>query len=226
MEADRSLPLDVAAAAARTGDVWLFRGRSGSDRTIRLMTNAPVNHVGMAVVIDDLPPMMWHAELGQALPDLWAGTTHRGAQLHDLTAAVERWCTVYRQQAWLRQLEPPAGRAQEDAVLRVVARWDGTPFPTTAALAGRWLRGRLGVLGARARAALGGRPAHRARHARPEQAFCAEVVAVTYEAMGLLPADRPSSWYDPGRFWSGDELPLAPGWSLGAEIPVGIGPRR
>ena len=41
------------------------------------------------------------------------------------------------------------------------------------------------------------------------------------EAMGLLEQRRRgSSWYDPGRFWSGDRLPLAPGVALGGEIEV------
>jgi hypothetical protein len=63
-----STSLDEAVELTRTGDVWLFRGRTLADRTIRTLTNAPVNHVGMAVVIDDLPPLMWHAELGRSLP--------------------------------------------------------------------------------------------------------------------------------------------------------------
>jgi hypothetical protein len=54
----------------------------------------------------------------------------------------------------------------------------------------------------------------------PETAYCAEVVAVTYEEMGLLAEHRSPSWYDPGRFWSGDGLDLAPGFRLGGEIAV------
>ena len=38
---------------------------------------------------------------------------------------------------------PPVGRPMEDAVLRTIARLDGTPFPSTAQLAWRWLRGRV-----------------------------------------------------------------------------------
>ena len=45
-----------AVATAHTGDVWLFRGRSGADRAIRVFTNAPVNHVAMVLALDDLPP--------------------------------------------------------------------------------------------------------------------------------------------------------------------------
>ena len=208
------LGLDEAVDLTRTGDLWLFRGRSLPDRAIQTLTNAPVNHVGMAVVLDDLPPLMWHAELGRSLPDRWSGERQRGVQLHDLRDAVVVWGTRYGQRAWLRQLAEPVTGEQEDAVLRTIARFDGTPFPSSARLAGRW--------------ALGSLP--RTRWQKPhadaslESAYCAEVVAVTYEAMGLLPSgERPNS-YDPGRFWSGDELPLLGGAALGAEIPVDIPP--
>jgi hypothetical protein len=203
------ITLDQACDLMRTGDIWLFRGTSTADRAIRGLTNAPVNHVGMAIVVDDLPPLMWHAELGRALPDLWAGTRHRGVQLHDLRAAVLQWGHRYGQRAWLRQLEGPVGREHEDGALRAVARLDGTPFPSTARLAGRWVRGRLpGAL------------RRRRSEAGLETAYCAEVVAVTYQEMGLLPGDRSPDWYDPGRFWSGDDLDLAPGFRLGGEIAV------
>jgi hypothetical protein len=49
-------------------------------------------------------------------------------------------------------------------------------------------------------------------------------VALTYQAMGLLPADRAPNWYDPGRFWSGDDLHLLGGAALGQEIEVVIPP--
>ena len=50
--------------------------------------------------------------------------------------------------------------------------------------------------------------------------YCAELVAGTYQAMGLLRPNRPANWYDAGRFWSGDDLTLEGGATLGAEIPV------
>ncbi|MEU5987727.1 hypothetical protein ABZ806_01985 [Spirillospora sp. NPDC047418] len=207
-----SISLDQAAELTRTGDVWLFRGRTVADRAIQMTTNSPVNHVGMAVVIDDLPPLMWHAELGRSLRDMWTGGHHRGAQLHDLRDAVLAWGNRYGQRAWLRQLDPPASRAMEDAALRAVARLDGTPFPSTSKLATRWLRGRVPVR----------RPAERDMNL--ETAFCAEIVAVTYQSMGLLPKGRRPNWFDPGRFWSGDDLELETGAVLGGEIAVSVPP--
>jgi hypothetical protein len=50
--------------------------------------------------------------------------------------------------------------------------------------------------------------------------YCAELVAETYTAMGLLGTDRPRNWYDPGTFWSGDDLELLQGARLGPEIAV------
>ena len=203
------ISLDDATELTRTGDIWLFRGAKAADRAIQLTTNSPINHVGMAIVVEDLPPLMWHAELGRSLPDMWTGQHQRGAQLHNLRDAVLVWARKYGQQAWLRQLDHPVTREMEDAVLRTVARLDGTPFPSTARLASRWVRGRV--------------PAIRrgSRELELESAYCAEVVAVTYEEMGLL-RGRKLNWYDPGRFWSGDELQLAHGARLGEEIEVDI----
>ena len=210
--AGTTISLDEAVDLTRTGDVWVFRGHTVADRTIQVTTNSPVNHVGMSVVIDDLPALMWHAELGRSLTDVWSGTHQRGAQLHDLRAAVLVWTRRYGQRVWLRQLDHEPSREMEDAVLRTIARLDGTPFPSTARLASRWLRGRL--------------PSRKRRQpdADLETAYCAEVVAVTYQAMGLLSDRHRPNWYDAGRFWSGDHLGLSAGARLGEEIAVQIPP--
>lgn len=187
----------------------MFRGHSTADRAIRGLTNSPVNHVGMVVALEDLPPLIWHAELSRALPDVWSGNHHRGAQLHDLRDAALRWTHEYGQRAWLRQLDRPVTAEMEDAALRVVARLDGTPFPSTSALAGRWLAGRVPL------------PRRESDAAGLESAYCAEIVAMTYQAMGLLPKKRPNR-YDPGKFWSGDNLRLERQYHLGGEIAVDV----
>jgi hypothetical protein len=206
------IDLDEAVEAAATGDIWLFRGHSFADRAIQAVTNSPVNHVGMVVALDDLPPLLWHAELGRSLPDVWTGRRQRGVQLHRLRDAVRTWETRYGQRAWLRQLQGgQIGRDHEDRLMEVIDRFDGHPFPTTARLAGRWAAGRF-----RRREA--GR--FRRREAGPEALYCAELVAATYQAMGLLSDRRPASWYDPGRFWSGDHVELVAPFRLGGEVAV------
>ena len=195
------MSLADAAAVTRTGDVFLFRGRSAADRAIRAFTNSPVNHVGMVIAIDDLPPLFWHAELGQSLPDVWSGDRQRGTQLHRLTDAVSTWHHRYGQRAWMRQIDIDVTPEMEDEVLRTVNELDGRTFPRPGSLVKGWVQGR-----ARKKKQL-------------EQLFCAEVVAITYERMGLLDSKRPPNWYDPGKFWSGDRLALKNA-SLGAEIEI------
>ena len=194
--------LDEALATAHTGDVWLFRGKSFADIAIRTVTNAPVNHVGMVVALDDLPPLLWHAELGRSLPDVWTGERQRGVQLHLLGDAVRTWHDRYGQRAWMRPLQGEVQRHHEDRLMEIISRFDGRPFPTTLGLARRWLRGRV------------------RREASFEVIYCAELVATTYQHMGLLPRHRPASWYDPGRFWSGDRIDLVPPFELGGEVAV------
>ena len=191
-----------AVATAATGDIWLFRGTAVADWTIRAATNSPVNHVGMVVALDDLPPLLWHAELGRSLPDVWTGQRHRGVQLHRLSDAIATWHARYQQRAWVRQLSGPIERYHEDRLLEIIERFDGRPFPTTLKLLTGWLTSRT------------------RRPASVETVFCAQLVATTYQHMGLLPSTRPASWYDPGRFWSGDRLPLVAPYQLSAEIAV------
>ena len=121
----------------------------------------------------------------------------------------------------------PDGRP---AVVKTAPRLpDGTPFPTTARLTGRWMRGRLpntadftrGIpfLHKRVRQSVERRKAEKFS-AGFQTAYCAETVAITYEEMGLLETEKHSNWFDPGSFWSGDTLPLRAGYRLGDEISV------
>ncbi|MCU0311708.1 MAG: hypothetical protein MUE36_12305 [Acidimicrobiales bacterium] len=191
-----------ALATAGTGDVWLFRGPSGADRAIRVFTNAPVNHVAMVVALDDLPPLLWHTELGQSLESVWSGDRHRGAQLNRLDEALDVWTGRYSQSAFVRHLDAEITPRMEDDVLRVVAEYEGRPFPRTRRLVGKWLSGRL------------------RRDASEQAVYCAELLAITYTRMGLLDGRAPANWFDPGRFWSGDRLDLVGGAVLGPEVPV------
>ena len=177
-----ALPFDEAVATAATGDLWLFRGRSVADRAIQAMTNSPVNHVGMVVALDDMPPLLWHAELGRSLPDAWTGQRQRGVQLHKLADAVRTWDKKYGQRAWMRRLEGGTlTREQEDALIETIDKYSGKPFPTTPGLMRSWATGR-----------------YRKREVTRETIYCAELVAVTMQNMGLLPRQAPDQLVRPG----------------------------
>jgi hypothetical protein len=108
----------------------------------------------------------------------------------------------------MRQLVGPADdggvtQEMEDEMLKTIALLDGRPFPTTRGLLRGWVNGKV------------------RRHETNDTVFCAELVAATYASMGLLPAKRPLKSYDPGSFWSGDQLGLI-GAALGPEIKVDV----
>jgi hypothetical protein len=197
-----SIPYDEAVDDAQTGDVWLFRGRSVADRAIRTFTNSPVNHVGMVVALDDLPPLLWHTEMGQSVEDVWTATHHRGAQLNRLAAAHRVWTGKYGQEAWVRQFSGDVTPDMEDELLRVIEMYDGKPFPKVGRLVRWWLEGRV------------------RRMASGEAVYCAQLLAITFRRMGLLDPKKPANWYDPGKFWSGDRLELEHGATLGGELRV------
>ena len=196
-----TIPFDEAKEVAASGDIWLFQGRTPADRAIRAFTNSPVNHVSMVLALQDLPPLLWHAELAARIPDVWTGRRQRGAQLHRLLHAVSVWTHRYGQRALFRQIDIVVTPEMEDRALEVVDELNGRHFPRMTSLAQRWLKGRV------------------RRDVPLTDLYCAELVAVTYERMGLLGEERPPNWYDPGRFWSGDRLELV-GAGLGPEVEV------
>jgi hypothetical protein len=198
-----TIPYAEAVDDAQTGDVWLFRGHSAADKAIRTFTNSPVNHVGMVVAIDDLPPLMWHTEMGQSIEDVWTGTHHRGAQLNRLGEVYRTWTgPKYDQQAFVRQFRGDVTSEMEDELLRVIEMYDGKPFPKVARLARWWLEGRV------------------RKEATGEAVYCAQLLAITFRHMRLIDPKKPANWYDPGTFWSGDDLQLAGGATLGGELQV------
>ena len=142
----------------------------------------------MVVALDDLPPLLWHTELGQSIESVWSGERHRGAQLNRLDEALVVWTKKYKQLAFVRHFDGEITREMEDALLRVIAEYEGRPFPRTRRLVGKWLSGRV------------------RREASEQAVYCAELLAITYTRMGLLDARAPANWFDPGRFWSGDRL--------------------
>lgn len=201
---EAAITLGTALDIAATGDLWLFRGQKANDRFVQVATNSPVNHVAMAVAIGDLPALLWHTESSPSAVDVWQGERRPGVQLQRLDEAVEVWSSRWGHKPFIRQPSPAVARHAEDELLRVINEYSGRRFPTARGLAKRWFLGRA------------------RRAAFPDEIFCAELIAVTYQRMGLLDQRKPPNWYDPGRFWSGDRIHLGAGFSLAPEVAVTV----
>ncbi len=122
-----STPLDSAERNPHRRP-WLFRGRLLTHRAFQTLTNALVNHVGM-MAIDDLPPLIWHAELGDKLLDV--ADRHqppRAAQRRPPSRSSGRPLSA----AVLAAAPTDTARQSrpEDKLLRVIARMNGQCLST------------------------------------------------------------------------------------------------
>ena len=85
--------------------------------------------------------------------------------------------------------------------MEVIARFDGRAFPR------RW-----------ASPGSGRRGAFEGASRQLETIYCPKLTRHDLPGDGHLPGRRPASWYDPGRFWSGDRIEMVPPFGLGGEI--------
>ena len=134
---------------------------------------------------------------------MWTGERQRGVQLHLLGDAVHTWNERYGQRAWVRQLEGTIERHHEDRLMEIDRALRRPAVPHDAGLARQWLTGRF-----------------RRRSSSLETVYCAELVATTYQHMGLLPSRRPASWYDPAGSGAATASSSSPPFALGREIAV------
>jgi len=171
----------------RTGDILLFHGASRRSHVIETATASRYSHVGMIVRPDPTrPPLLWHTDPRPVTLDVEDGEAHPGAQLNDLRAALARMTSPqYGDTPSVRRLEVERTPALEEAVRRAVATIDRTAFPSLPKILKDWVLGHLRV----------GTREHRME--------CAEVLAYTYQQMGLLPAEPPSNAYAPRDFHAG-----------------------
>lgn len=144
----RSEPVALASAmdVTSTGDIWLFRGRKANDRFVRAATNSPVNHVAMAVALDDLPPLLWHTESTPSAIDVWSGDWHSGVQLQRLDQAVETWTTRWGHRPFVPHISPAIERPVEVMYLTAIEHRKNRSNPTAQIMGWHQILNQLAVL--------------------------------------------------------------------------------
>lgn len=203
---------DDIAPDLRTGDLALFHGNSWISRGIQRATRSPYSHIGMIVRYGDIRDFgngamrdaadsevyFFESMLArESLPDLLDPVydelrheheTHSGVQLVSLRDA---FCSYDYQRVGsfsVRQLEIEDRSALDFESLRnLMDRIDKKPYPNGAVVVAHWIQGNLGI-----KSAL-------------NNFFCAELVALCYEALGLLEIDErrnPANKYSPAAFSS------------------------
>lgn len=200
-----TVPLSQVLEKCQTGDILLFQGHSSESRLIEFVTGSKFSHVGMVLRDPSKPrPMIWQAGPDPVIsddPDPETGTVHGGAQCGWLDEALKLMDSQsYRDTPFWRPLTGVTRDAGwVKAILGCIARVEGTPFPPIWEMFEEGFEGDLKI-------------------ATPTSTlFCAQLVALSLQEIGILPPDDPpANWYDPKRFSEEfDELPLQGGATLG-----------
>ncbi len=203
---------DEIAPALRTGDLALFHGTSWISRGIQRATRSPYSHIGMIVRYGDIKDfgagemrgaddsevyffesMMARESLPDLLDPVWDEVrkeheVHSGVQLVSLRDA---FCAYDYQRFGsfsIRQLQLQDRTTLDFAGLRnLMDSIDKKPYPNGAVVVAHWIEGNLGI------------------PAALNSFFCAELVALCYEALGLIEIDEhknPANKYSPAAFSS------------------------
>jgi len=197
-----TIRFEAIEPSLRTGDLILFQGDSRRSRIVETISRSKFSHVGMVIRPDGKPPLLWHTDPRPVTTDLADAESHSGAQLNDLAAALRRMTSPeYGDTPCLRQLLVTRTPALDDAARRAIAAVDEKPFPSPLRVFRDWFLGKL----------------HFATPGR--RMDCAEIVAITYQRMGLLPPAPPANAYAPGDFSAEHENVR---WLQGASL----GPQR
>lgn len=202
----KAVPYDDVVDILQTGDLLLFHGENRISREVEIATGSPFSHCAMIVRHDRRAvPMIWQAGPGGIEVDPVKHVKHGGAQLGDLRETLALMeDPKYHDTGYLRRLTVERPDGFDDEALRAVAELDGRPFPSILEMVEHFVLGKL-------------------LHVVTDEKtlFCAELVALTYMRLGLLPESPPANAYDPGTLSSRNRnLPLMHGASLGAEIRI------
>lgn len=188
-----AVPWDSVYPTMATGDLLVSAGTGKLDEAIKLLTGGPFSHAGMITRASATDPALYWEEsmVGRAM-DPRLHKLHPGAQLGDLLeiaqAMIRHGMRVYYIQLdWDR---PADLNERLDAILDEL---DGhLPFtfgPEGTEMAWDYFEGRV---------------LHKIDHGT--SMFCSELVAYTFQKLGMLPDEPPRNAYAPSSFTPSLEL--------------------
>lgn len=171
----------------QTGDLFLCHGTGRLSYAIEVITLSEFSHATMAVRLKpDGPVFLWEeVPAGLEKDPEKHDKLHAGAQL-GVAPKVLADMYKYGDTPHWRPLQWDRPADFDDQVVKVIADLDGRPFPSTKEMLLTWVEGKIGV------------------GTGHKEMFCAELVALTYQKLGLLSADTPANGFDPGSFGRDD----------------------
>lgn len=197
---------DTIRNSLHTGDIVLFSGKGGLSAGIKWATTSRWSHVAMVFnLVEYNFVTLWESTTLTTLEDLDTKKMNKGVQLIPLSDRVQ----TYEGEISIRRLSGVTlGKPAIDALMALRKKLRGRPYEkSTAELI---------------KAAYDGPFGHNEEDL--SSVFCSELVAESYQVMGLLPGgkkDKPSNEYVPADFSQArtSTLGLLQG-NLGPEIPL------
>ena len=187
-----------------TGSIVLFSGKGGVSAGIKWATGSKWSHVGLVVNSLELNTvLLWESTTLSSLKDLDTGVAREGVQIVPLSERLKG----YRGSASVRVLSP--GRQDWEVVAlgklrRLRRELRGRPYEES----------RLELL----RAAYDGPWGENVEDL--SSLFCSELVAESYQELGLLPTSPPSNEYTPQDFSAEVAIDLLGGARLSREYRI------
>ncbi|MDE0805678.1 MAG: hypothetical protein OSA99_20440 [Acidimicrobiales bacterium] len=189
----------------QTGDILVFHCDALESRAIDAITDSWFSHAAMAVVHPGTGQrLIWQTDPGAIVEDPHTHSSHSGAQLGDLDAAVEETAKTWGDQPYWRALHWDRPSDFDTVVAAAIDALEQTPYPSDLGMVIDYLLGREDVASS------------------DGQMFCSQLIAATYQRIGLLDDEHPSDHYRPKDFSSesGAQLSLQAGAVLAAEVEV------
>lgn len=197
-------PWSALVDEMQTGDLILFSGVSSESEWIKLFTGGQFSHSTMIYRPDpSQPPLLWQEAPESIAPDPHTGTSHPGAQLGDALQATTNINTTFKDVPYYVKLNWERPSTVDADFLNVITSYEGRPFGSVLQMALNYALG------------------HLYNQATDQSAiYCAELVALTFQALGALDASHPANWYSPNSF---DPAPIDPiPWLGGASLDVPV----
>ncbi len=189
----------------KTGDLVFFAGRGLVSASVQAVTHCKWSHVAMVMVLSEYDFVcLWESTTLRNLKDLNMGQVHEGVQLVPLSTRLRS----YEGEVAVRQLQGVTlGKKHLKALTTLRRRLAGRPYEEST----------LELM----MSAYDGPGGDQAENL--SSLFCSELVAETYQALGLIRSgrrDKPSNEYTPADFSEArEDLPWIRG-RLGPEIGV------
>jgi hypothetical protein len=201
-----SVPWSDLVGEMQTGDLILFSGVSSESEWIKLFTGGQFSHSTMIYLPDPTqPPQLWQEAPEAIAPDPHTQTSHTGAQLGDALTATTNIYLNFGDSPYYVKLNWDRPSNLASTVLNVVNAYEGRPFGTVLEMALNYALGHLYNQGT-----------------DQSEIYCAELVALTFQAIGILDTSHPPNWYSPNSFGTSEMNPIT--WLEGVTVsePVQI----